>query len=73
MSKRMCEKIARDGEPIYASIIRNRSGIDAGDIDYCIRVSEISKLSKRDRQMIVNVAYEMYESICNATGTEATE
>jgi hypothetical protein len=63
--------IARSGEPIYASIIRNRSGVDSGDIDYGARVFEIEKLSEGDKQDICDTAYALYKTICQYTGKKA--
>lgn len=62
----LCKPIARTGEPIYVSIIRNRSGMDVGDIDFGLRVGAVEKLSDRDKKDIVDVAYLLYEGVCNA-------
>ena len=60
--------IAREGEPIYASIIRNRSGMDAGHIDYGCRMDAIADLCDAEKQDIVDIAYALYENICRACG-----
>ncbi len=73
MKNPMCEPIARHGEPIYASIMRNRSGIDSGRIDYGCRVFEIAKLCDGDKQDIADTAYALYESVCRAVGKKANK
>ena len=65
------EPIARGGESIYASIVRNRSGIDSGCIDYGLRIFEVQKLREGDKQDIANTAFALYESICRAAGKHA--
>jgi len=67
----LCTKIARSGEPIYASIMRNRSGIDSGCIDYGCRVCAIGDLDDADKQDIADTAFALYESVCRAAGTRA--
>ncbi len=68
MSKELMLPIARTGEPIYASIVRNRSGVDSGEIDYGCRVFDIEELSGSDKQSICDTAYALYRSICQCTG-----
>jgi len=63
--------IARSGEPTYASIIRNRSGMDAGEIDFGARVFHIEELSDYDKQSICDTAYALYETICRHTEKKA--
>jgi len=67
----LCEPIARKGEPIYASIVRNRSGIDSGCIDYGCRVFEIEKMCDGDKQDIADTAFALYESVCRYSGKKA--
>jgi len=64
----LTKPIARMGEPIYASIIRNRSGMDSGSIDMGVRVLEIEELCDADKQAICNTAFALYESVCRHTG-----
>jgi hypothetical protein len=71
MGNLLCEPIARGGEPIYASIVRNRSGIDSGCIDYGCRVIAIEELCDGDKQDIADTAYALYESVCRASGKKA--
>lgn len=49
--------IAREGETEYASIHRNRSGQDAGNLDYGIAVEAVEKLSEVEKRELVAVAY----------------
>ena len=65
--KDLCEHLTRSGEPVYACILRYRSGVDSGNIGFRCRTPAIEKLSDCDKQDIVNSAYALYESICNAT------
>jgi len=58
--------IAREGEQQFACILRNRSGMDAGCIDYGLR--NVSHLCEGDKQDIVDTAYVLYQSICEQTG-----
>jgi len=58
--------IARDGEQQFACILRNRSGTDAGCIDYGLR--DVSALCEGDQQDIVDTAYVLYQRICEQTG-----
>ena len=71
MGNPLCEPIARGGEPIYASIVRNRSGMDSGCIDYGCRVTAVEELCDGDKQDIANTAYALYESVCRASGKRA--
>ena len=61
----LAKPIARPGESIYASIVRNRSGIDAGKIDFGVRVLEIEKLCDADKIEIRNIARALYQTICD--------
>lgn len=71
MGNSLCEPIARGGEPIYASIVRNRSGMDSGCIDYNCRVCAVEDLCDDDKQDIANTAYALYESVCRAAEKKA--
>jgi hypothetical protein len=62
-------RIARTGEPEYACIMRNRSGIDAGNIDFGLR--DLQHLSEADKQDICDTALVLYESICRQTKKQA--
>ena len=59
--------IARIGEPVFASIIRNRSGIDAGEIDYVYR-SPKEIFCDQDKEDIATAALMLYESISRDMG-----
>lgn len=61
--------IARKGEQQFACIMRNRSGISSGDIDFGARF--IDHLSDADQQSAVNMAYCVYEKWCRETGKRA--
>lgn len=58
--------IARNGEQQFAAIVRNRSGIDAGEIDMGVR--DVTHLCDAEQQEIVNTAYVIYETLCEQTG-----
>lgn len=68
----LTKPIARSGEAQYVCILRNRSGIDAGNIDFAIRTCAIEELADGEKQDIVNAAFAVYESICDATGKKST-
>jgi hypothetical protein len=61
--------IARDGEQQFACILRNRSGMDSGNIDMAARF--LTGLSDGDQQAAVNSAYAIYEKWCHETGKRA--
>ena len=61
--------IARAGEQQFAAIIRNRSGMDSGNIDYDAR--DITCLSTVDQQDAVDSAYMLYETFRDQTGLRA--
>ena len=61
--------IARDGEHQFACILRNRSGQDAGAIDMAVR--DVTHLLDSEQQDVVDVAYAVYESLCDQTGKTA--
>ncbi len=58
--------IARSGEQQFGAIVRNRSGMDAGELDYGAR--DITHLHPSEQQDAVNAAYCLYQSFCNQTG-----
>lgn len=60
--------IARTGEQQYACIMRERSGIDAGNIDYGLR--DITHMGDGG-QTAVNVIFSLYEAACDQTGLRA--
>ena len=64
--------IARSGELIYATIMRNRSGMDSGQIDMGVRVFDIQELPEWDKQAICDTAFAMYKTICRNTNKKAT-
>ena len=57
--------IARTGEEQFACILRQRSGIDAGNIDMGVR--DIDHLPPTEQQDVVNTAYLIYEAYCQRT------
>lgn len=61
--------IARSGEQQFACILRNRSGFDAGCIDFGLRDCTI--LSEAEQQDVVDVAYALYQAICSQTKKQA--
>lgn len=63
--------IARAGEQQFAAIVRNRSGMDAGELDFGVR--QFAKfLHPGEMQAMTNTAYALYESVCEQTGLRAT-
>ena len=60
------EPIARAGEQQFACILRNRSGIDAGSIDFGARF--IDGLNANDQQDAIESAYSIYLKWCDETG-----
>jgi len=61
--------IARTGEAQFACIVRNRSGIDAGLIDFGMR--SIDHLCDADQQAAINSVFAVYEEWCRNTGKKA--
>jgi hypothetical protein len=62
-------RIARSGETEFAAIVRNRSGQDAGEIDYGLKHGAVlDELSDADKQALVDTAYALYRACENATG-----
>lgn len=62
------QPIARTGEQQYACIMRERSGIDAGNIDYGLR--DLTHMGDGG-QTAVNVIFSLYEAACDQTGLRA--
>ena len=58
--------IARAGEEQFACIVRNRSGIDAGRIDFGARF--IRHLSESEQQDAIESVYSVYQKWCSETG-----
>ena len=61
--------IARAGEQQFACILRNRSGIDSGRIDFGARF--IDELCETDQRDAVNMAYAVYAKWRDETGFRA--
>ena len=61
--------IARTGEQQFACIMRNRSGVSSGEIDFGARF--IDRLCDGDQQSAVNSAFAIYEKWCRETGKRA--
>lgn len=61
--------LARTGESQYAVIVRNRSGIDAGCIDFTARM--IDELGDGDKQDAVSSAFSLYTTWRDSTGKRA--
>lgn len=55
--------IPREGEQQFASIHRNRSGENAGGIDYGIRVADIDNLSPAEKDELLRTSAAMHECI----------
>lgn len=66
-------RIARDGETEFAAIVRNRSGVDSGEIDFGLKHGEIiDSLSDHDKQSLVDTAYALARACEEATGKHAS-
>lgn len=63
----LTQPIARSGEPIYASIHRERSGIDAGTICPGVRVFAVNELCDGDQRDIVTAALMLLEMVLDNT------
>ena len=61
--------IGKPGEQQFALIQRNRSGFDAGEIDFGLRDCTI--LCEAEQQDIVDIAFALYQSICRQVGKRA--
>ena len=60
---------AKEGETEFAAIVRNRSGIDAGEIDFCLKHGFVlEELDNRDKQALVDTAAALLASCEDATG-----
>lgn len=55
--------IAREGETEYACIHRNRSGQDAGEIDFGIDVLAVESLSSSERLELVKTARQLADAL----------
>jgi hypothetical protein len=55
--------IAREGETEYASIHRNRSGQDAGCIDFGVRVAAVEALCEADKQELRSTVRALYDTV----------
>lgn len=63
----LTKPIARAGEPIYASIHRERSGIDSGTISLGVRVAAVNELRDGDQRDIVRAALVLLDIVLNET------
>jgi len=61
-----CTSIGRTGEAIFASIVRQRSGMSAGEIEGITR--SIEHLSKAAQQEAVDAAYVIYLTYVDQSG-----
>lgn len=64
------EPIARSGEEQFACVLRNRSGMDSGCIDFGAR--SITHLSEPEQQEAVEMAYSIYSKWRDETGKKST-
>lgn len=55
------EPCCRLCQEYLAAIVRNRSGIDSGEIDFDIRVGKLEALVGRDRENAIHAAKYMLE------------
>lgn len=62
------EPVARSGETEFAAIIRNRSGMDAGEIDFSIKSARVDELSEAEKKDICFIAERLHQTICSMTG-----
>jgi hypothetical protein len=60
--------IARAGEQQFACILRNRSGFDAGNIDFGAR--DVRSLCESEQQDVVSMAYSLYLLYREQTGKD---
>lgn len=68
------QHIAREGEQEFAAIKRNRSGFDAGCIDYGLRVQMVENLAPAEKKELLKTAEALVSSIRNyCQGYSATE
>lgn len=67
-------RIARAGETEFAAIVRNRSGQDAGEIDFGLKTGPvIDDMSDADKQQLVDTAYSLAAACELATGKQASK
>lgn len=57
------QHIAREGETEYAVILRAKSGLDAGHIDFALLCGRVAQLCKEDQQDIVDTAETLLKTI----------
>lgn len=62
--------IARTGEQQFACILRNRSGISSGEIDFGAR--SINELSEGDQQDAIDSLLCVYRKWCNETSKKGS-
>jgi hypothetical protein len=63
----LAEPIARTGEPIYASIQRERSGVDSGVISPRARIMAVEELCDEDQKDIVSASLILLEMVLDNT------
>lgn len=61
--------IAREGEQQFACILRNRSGIDSGEIDFGARFIDV--LSEGEQQDAIEAVYSVYLKWCSECGKKS--
>lgn len=64
------QPIARSGEAQYACVMRERSGISAGEIDFGLR--DLTHMGDGG-QDAVNTIYALYQAACRQTGLRARQ
>lgn len=62
--------LARYGEIDYCCIARSRSGQDAGELEYLIRVDAIARLSKKEKAKLLRVAEAMLTQVKRHCGAD---
>lgn len=67
----LTKPIARAGEQIYASIQRERSGIDSGKISPSVRVFAVAALSPGDQGDMVSAALLLLEMVLDYTSEKS--
>ena len=58
--------IHHPNEQAFAAVIRNRSGVDAGEIDLVLR--DLSGLTDLDQIDVVSLLWTLYRAACRQTG-----
>lgn len=67
-------RCARTGETEFAAIVRNRSGQDAGEIDFDLKHGlVIDELSDTDKQSLVDTAFALAMACETATGKKRSD